>query len=469
MLKGDRLGPYQVLDLIGEGGMGRVYRGRDTKLNRDVALKVLPDNVAGDADRMARFTREAQTLASLNHPNIAHVHGLEDADGVQALVMELVEGEDLAQRLLRGALPADEALPIARQIAEALEAAHELGIVHRDLKPANIKVRPDGTVKVLDFGLAKALSADPGSEALADSPTIASPARTKAGIILGTAGYMSPEQARGRVVDKRTDIWAFGCVFYEMLAGVPTFAGDTTTDILAAVIQRDPDWSKLPATLPPRITSLLRRCLQRQPKDRLRDIADARFEIEEAIHISTSPHPHVTTSQHPHISTSQHSHISSRSSFLAPALALVSGAALAAGALLVFGGSPAPPRTPASIVRAIVSLPADTTLALERGSSVSLSPDGRRLVYSGRTKDKSQLYIRSLDTFESLPIAGTDGAMNPFFSPDGQWLGFFADGKLKKVSLDGGAPVTLTEARTPRGEAWGPDNQLLSPRPTPWA
>ncbi len=461
MLKGDRLGPYQVLDLIGEGGMGRVYRARDTKLNRDVALKVLPDSVVGDADRMARFTREAQTLASLNHPNIAHVHGLEDSNDGQALVMELVEGEDLAQRLVRGAIPDDEALAIARQIADALEAAHELGIVHRDLKPANIKVRPDGTVKVLDFGLAKALSTETSHSALADSPTMAAPQRTRAGIILGTAGYMSPEQARGRVVDKRTDIWAFGCVLYEMLAGVATFAGDTTTDILAAVIQRDPDWSKLPPTLSPRIASLLRRCLQRQPKDRLRDIADARFEIEEAMRPSDLPHPNIRTSLHHHISTSPHSHVARRPSFLISALSVVAGAALAAGAFLLFGRSDTSPSTPAAIVRAIVSMPPDTTLALERGSAVTLSPDGRRLVYSGRTKDKSQLYIRSLDAFESLPIAGTDGAMNPFFSPDGQWLGFFADGKLKKVSLDGGAPVALTDARTPRGEAWGPDNQLL--------
>ena len=292
---GTRLGPYEIVAPLGAGGMGEVYRARDGKLNRDVALKILPDAFASDPDRLARFTREAQTLASLNHPNIAHIHGLEESDpsagsgqaGVRALVMELVEGEDLAVRIARGPMPLDEALPIARQIAEALEAAHGQGIIHRDLKPANIKVRADGTVKVLDFGLAKAmdpLSSSSAAAALANSPTITNPAAmTAAGIVLGTAAYMSPEQARGKVVDKRTDIWALGCVLYEMLTGSRPFGGDDVTDTIAAVVRADPDWSKLPSDTPTAIRRLLRRCLEKDRMRRLPDAADARLEIDDAL------------------------------------------------------------------------------------------------------------------------------------------------------------------------------------------
>ena len=285
---GKRLGVYDITAQIGEGGMGHVYRATDTRLKRQVALKVLPDSFANDPDRLDRFQREAQVLASLNHPNIAHIHGLEDSGGVRALVMELVEGEDLAERLARGPIPIDEALPLAKQIAEALEAAHEQGIIHRDLKPANIKVREDGTVKVLDFGLAKAMDPDPSSSpapALANSPTITSPAAmTAAGIILGTAAYMSPEQARGKVVDKRTDLWAFGCLLYEMLTGLRPFGGDDVTDTIAAVVRADPDWSRLPADTPAAIRRLLRRCLEKERGRRLADAADARLELDEALH-----------------------------------------------------------------------------------------------------------------------------------------------------------------------------------------
>src|SRR5262249_14822838 len=285
---GKRLGVYDITAQIGEGAMGLVYRATDTRLKRQVALKVLPDSFANDPDRLARFQREAQVLASLNHPTIAHIHGLEDRGGVRALVMELVEGEDLAQRLTRGPIPIDEALPLAKQIAEALEAAHEQGIIHRDLKPANIKVREDGTVKVLDFGLAKAMDPDPSSSAaaaLADSPTITNAAAmTAAGIILGTAAYMSPEQARGKVVDKRTDLWAFGCLLYEMLTGLRPFSGDDVTDTIAAVVRADPDWSRLPADTPAAIRRLLRRCLEKERVRRLADAADARFELDEALH-----------------------------------------------------------------------------------------------------------------------------------------------------------------------------------------
>ena len=283
---GTRLGPYEVTAQIGVGGMGEVYRARDTKLDRDVAIKVLPEAIALDADRLARFEREAKTLASLNHPNIAQVFGLEHANGAHAIVMELVEGEDLSAAIARGRMPLADALPIAKQIVDALEAAHEQGIVHRDLKPANIKVRPDGTVKVLDFGLAKATEpasaqgASAGQAHASLSPTIAAPAMTEAGMILGTAAYMSPEQARGKTVDKRTDIWAFGCVLFEMLTGRTAFAGDTITDTIAAVVTREPDWTALPASLPPPLRRLLTLCFEKDPKRRLRDIGDARLEIE---------------------------------------------------------------------------------------------------------------------------------------------------------------------------------------------
>src|SRR5215204_6613362 len=276
---GTRIGPYEILSVIGAGGMGEVYRARDAKLNRDVAIKVLLPNVVADPDRIARFRREAQVLASLNHPNIAHIHGIEEADGVTALVLELVEGEDLAQRLARGPIVVDEALPIAMQIAEALEAAHDLGIIHRDLKPANIKLRADGTVKVLDFGLAKAI--DPGGSTSAEamnSPTLSMHA-TQAGVVLGTAAYMSPEQARGKVVDRRADVWAFGVVLYEMVTGQRPFKGDDVTDILASVLKDTPAFDALPRSTPPRLRWVLERCLERNPKARLRDIGEARVQL----------------------------------------------------------------------------------------------------------------------------------------------------------------------------------------------
>ena len=284
---GTRLGVYEVTAQIGEGGMGQVYRARDTKLHRDVAIKVLPDRLASDTERLARFQREAQVLASLNHPNIAHIHGLEESRDVRALVMELVEGEDLSARMVRGAIPLEDVLPIAKQIADAVEAAHEQGIIHRDLKPANVKVRPDGLVKVLDFGLAKALSAEPNassSRPLSMSATITSPAMmTGIGVILGTAAYMSPEQARGKPVDRRSDIWAFGCVLYEMLTGKAAFHGDGVTDTLAAVMRAEPDWSLLPAAVPPSIRALLHRCLQKDTRQRLQAIGDARIALEEVL------------------------------------------------------------------------------------------------------------------------------------------------------------------------------------------
>ena len=280
---GTRLGPYEILSALGAGGMGEVYRARDIKLNREVALKVLPEAFTRDPDRVARFKREAQLLASLNHPNIAAIYGFEEANGVQALVLELVEGPTLAGRLGHGPIPVDEVLPIALQIAESLEAAHELGIIHRDLKPANIKLRPDGTVKVLDFGLAKALESAPNAGDFTASPTITSPAMTQAGVILGTAGVHGPEQARGKTVDKRTDIWAFGVVLYEMLTGTRPFQGDDVTEVIAAVVMKDPDWRELPANTPESVRRLLVRCLRKEPRLRLHDVADARLEIEDVL------------------------------------------------------------------------------------------------------------------------------------------------------------------------------------------
>ncbi len=286
---GTRLGPYEITAQIGVGGMGEVYRARDTKLDRDVAIKVLPASLAGDPDRIARFQREAKTLASLNHPNIAQIHGLDESKGVHALVMELVEGPTLADRITQGAIPVDEALPIAKQIAEALEAAHEQGIIHRDLKPANVKLRPDGVVKVLDFGLAKALQpTDAMSPGMSQAPTITTPAMTQAGMILGTAAYMSPEQARGKTIDKRADIWAFGCVLFEMLTAKRAFAGEDVTDTLAAVVRSEPPWDGLPDTVSPTLRVYLRRCLQKDPKQRVPDIAAMRLALEGAFETGAS-------------------------------------------------------------------------------------------------------------------------------------------------------------------------------------
>ena len=281
IVKGARLGPYEILSAIGAGGMGEVYRARDTRLKRDVAIKVLPDAFATDRSRVVRFQREAELLATLNHPNIAQIHGLEESSGSVALVLELVEGPTLAERIAQGSIPVSEALAIARQLAEALDAAHERGIVHRDLKPANVKVTPDGIVKVLDFGLAKATSDETERPDFSMSPTVTANA-TRAGVILGTAAYMSPEQARGVVVDKRADIWAFGCVLYEMLTGRRAMSGGTASDILAAVLTVEPDWSRLPVTTPPRVVALIQRCLAKDVRDCLRDVGDARFELKES-------------------------------------------------------------------------------------------------------------------------------------------------------------------------------------------
>jgi Tol biopolymer transport system component len=462
---GTRLGVYEVTALIGEGGMGQVYRARDTKLNRDVALKILPDAFASDPDRLARFTREAQTLAALNHANIAHIHGLEETGGVRALVMELVEGEDLAQRIARGAIPVAEAVSIARQIAEALEAAHEQGIVHRDLKPANIKVKADGTVKVLDFGLAKALqpSGSDGASGLTQSPTITTPAMTMRGVILGTAAYMSPEQARGKAVDKRADIWAFGCVLFEMLTGVQAFGGETISDVMANLLARDPSWTALPASTPASIRRLLARSLERDPKRRLHDIADARLDIEEAL-----DHPRGSVidpaSQAPSPS-------SSATLTVVGLVALVALLVGTVGTFLILRGRGGLAAAAPEVVRFAVTLPPEATLSPIAPAAV-LSPDGRHLVIVGREDPtdvgSNALFLRAASDITPRKIRGADRSMRPFFSPDGRWIGFFRfDGNtLMKIPLEGGAPETIarvngTGDQTIQGADWGTDGTIV--------
>ena len=441
---GTKLGSYEILGPLGAGGMGEVYRAHDTKLKRDVALKVLPDSFASDPDRLARFTREAQTLASLNHPNIAHVHGLEESEGVTAIVMELVEGDDLSQRIARGAIPLEEALPIAKQIAEALEAAHEQGIIHRDLKPANIKVRPDGTVKVLDFGLAKALDAN-ASGATANamaSPTFTTPAMTQAGVILGTAAYMSPEQARGRIVDKRADIWAFGAVLYEMLTGSRAFPGEDVSDTLAAVLRGEPDWARLPATLSPALGTYIRRCLHKDQRQRIHDIADVRLALEGAFETAvpqaTAPNP--TAAPRGRLAW-----------MIALGVAAVLIAALAVPALRHL--REAPPLEP-PVTRFTIAPPDGVTVT----SAPMISPDGTRVVFAGG----GALFVRPLDALAAQRLPGTEGAGFPFWSPDSRSIGFFASGKLKKVDVAGGPPVTICDAGgDAMGGAWSRTGMIV--------
>jgi serine/threonine-protein kinase len=446
---GTRLGVYEVTTQIGAGGMGEVYRATDSNLKRSVAIKVLPASVAGDADRLARFQREAEVLAALNHPNIGAIYGLEKTPDCTALIMELVEGDDLSQRIARGPIPLDEALPIAKQITDALEAAHEQGIIHRDLKPANIKVRSDGTVKVLDFGLAKAMEpASAVSPGASRSPTITSPAMTEPGIILGTAAYMSPEQARGKPVDRRTDIWAFGCVLYEMLTARRAFAGDEISDTLAEILKREPDWTALPSDTPSSIMRLLRRCLHKDRARRLQHIGDARIEIEESI--SGTPDKSIATRD-----------IVARRRHIAVVAAASAGSAALIGALVTWIALRPAPSSPEQPVQFEIVPPPTLGLAM-RGSDrdIAISPDGRQIVY--RAGGQAQLALRELDRREVNPLPGITNARVPFFSPDGQWIGFFEEGTLKKVPIRGGTPVTLWESTDlPRGGSWGDDGHIV--------
>jgi Tol biopolymer transport system component len=453
---GQRIAHYRVQEKIGAGGMGEVYRAQDTRLCRDVALKVLPELFARDAERMARFEREAKVLASLNHPNIASIYGLEESNGDRALVMELVEGPTVAERISQGALSLEEALALAKQIADGLEYAHERGIIHRDLKPSNVKLTHENRVKLLDFGLAKALEGETTKEELQNSPTL-SAAATRTGVLLGTAAYMSPEQARGKRVDRRADIWAFGCMLYEMLAGRAAFTGETMSDILASVIRAEPDWSSLPGSVPPRIRELLRRCLQKEAKQRLRDIGDARIIVEEALSGSvasdTVPAGALTCS------------LRDRGvvwAWLAAGLVLgVVGAVVVAWYL-----RPGPGERPVS--RFAFGFPApDGQPAASEGfplrdfPAVAISRDGTKIAYVGARGHTTQLYLRPVDRLEPQPLPGSANATSPFFSPDGQWVGFFAEGKLKKVSVHGGEATTLCDAPINRSATWGPDNKII--------
>ena len=474
---GTRIGTYDVTGPLGAGGMGEVYRARDTKLDRDVALKVLPEAFTTDPDRLARFEREARVLASLNHPNIAQIHGLEETGGTRALVLELVEGPTLADRLAAGPIPLDEVLSLAWQIAFALQGAHEAGVVHRDLKPANIKVRDDGTVKVLDFGLAKALETAPATQLPAtpppdadplQSPTLtASVTRMGGGLILGTPAYMSPEQAEGQPADTRSDLWAFGVVLYEMLAGERLFAGETVAQVLARVIDRDLDLSVLPPSTPKPVRRLLGRCLERDRRRRMRDAGEAISDLEAAASGSETPPP-----ASPHEDAAAPPGGASPSRWrpwvAGAAVGLVLGGFAAATALRTLAPAPAAP--------AVRRLSLDLQLPLARGSAFALSPDGSMLAYAGRLEDRRtrQLMIRRLDQDAVQPLAGTEGAVDPFFSPDGEWIGFFARSgspgsaeriqyrwTLKKAPVGGGAAVTLADDVPALRGSWGDDDRIV--------
>jgi serine/threonine protein kinase/Tol biopolymer transport system component len=473
---GARLGPYEIVSPLGAGGMGEVYRARDMKLNREVAIKILPDVVADDTGRVARFIREAQTLAALNHPNIAQIYGVveaaHDAARVHALVMELVEGEDLLEVIARGPVPIPDAVPIAKQIAEALEAAHEQGIIHRDLKPANIKVRADGTVKVLDFGLAKAVGgastrvrsqsaaeltsvAQPADDAVsgsnpADSPTVLSPGVTALGSVVGTAAYMSPEQARGKAVDKRSDVWAFGCVLYEMLTGVRAFEGRDSTEIIAAIIKTEPDWRVIPADAPPRLVTVASRCLVKERRERVSDFSVVRFMLEGPItdSLPAVSRPAATTG------TSSIWRISTL-------LLLVAAAAAAAGWYLRRA-------EPAAVARFEILAPEASQFAAgtRRGAIAAIAPDGSTLAFvAADASGKTSLFVRPVDSLTASPVAGTEGASFPFWSPDSRFIGFSVPGKLMKILATGGPAQTLCPlsgaAIVARGAAWSRDGFIV--------
>jgi serine/threonine protein kinase len=437
---GSRIGPYEIKSPLGEGGMGVVYRAHDTKLGRDVAIKALPDAFASDADRLLRFQREAQVLASLNHPNIAQIYGLEESDKTRCIVMELVEGETLQKRLRRGPIPVDEALPMASQIAAALEAAHEKGIIHRDLKPANIKLTPDGKVKVLDFGLAKAFEPE-HSPTLSNSPTLIG--TSAQGVILGTAAYMSPEQARGKEADRSSDIWAFGCVLYEMLTGHAAFEGETIGEILAGVFKAEPDWKRLPTETPEAVRRLLRRCLQKDRSERLKSADAVRIEIKEALSAppAVGP-PDAKPTRNP------------RLAWIVAALAI-----LAFAVLLIRDFNRSEP--PEAYLQIVTPPTADAT-------SMAVSPDGRKVVFAGSNQGRTQLFLRALDSVNAQPLPGTEGARYPFWSPNSRSIGFFAPGRignvLKRIDVPGGPVQELTSAGAGSGGTWNQDDVILFTR-----
>jgi Tol biopolymer transport system component/tRNA A-37 threonylcarbamoyl transferase component Bud32 len=451
---GDKLGHYEVISLLGQGGMGEVYKARDNTLKREVALKVLPASFLRDPDRMGRFQREAEVLASLDHPNIGPIYGIIDSEDSRGLVLALIDGPTLADQIALGPLPLDDALSIAKQIVDALEYAHDRGVVHRDLKPANIKITPEGAVKVLDFGLAKVLEDEvaPASDGvLANSPTLTL-GHTRAGMILGTAAYMSPEQAIGRPVDRRSDIFSFGAVLFEMLTGKRAFAGTTPPDLLEAVVKSDPDWTALPAGTPAYLRRLLERALTKDRKQRLQAIGEARIAI-------ANP----TRQGGDSLDVGQA--ISSPAGlrrWLWPVVAAIATLALiVAGVLLYNATRPAPLRP---LIRVNIDVDDGTPLTrATAGNMLALSPDGARLALTLRGADgKVRLYTRLLNQSQATPLAGTDNATHPFFSPDNEWVGFFADGKLKKIAVEGGAAVTLCDAPSPIGASWGDDGDIIA-------
>ena len=448
---GERLGTHEILSLIGAGAMGEVYKARDTKLGREVAIKVLPKAFSNDEDRLLRFEREARLLASMNHPHIAAIYDLEKVDTTRFLVLELVSGETLAERIARGPMPVEEALPIFKQIAEALAAAHDKGIIHRDLKPDNIKITPEDMVKVLDFGLAKAIVEAPSPSIDTETPTMAQEG-TRAGVLLGTAAYMSPEQARGKRVDKQTDIWAFGCVFYEALTGKRVFAGQSLPDILAAVLKHEPEWSALPPATPPNIAVLLRRCVHKDPSRRIHDIADARIEIEDA---SSAPVLDSTGHETPPIA---------RPFRLLPwAVALI---AVTVAAFSFWSHRRSGPSAPLPVSRFTIPLN-DSADSSPSGQMMAITRDGTRLVYVGRSGGHRELFLRHLNGFEAKAIPKSDGARFPFFSPDGDWVGMLSDNQLKKLSLEGDVTQSLGRIESWAGGSWGPGETIVfsqSPR-----
>jgi eukaryotic-like serine/threonine-protein kinase len=444
MQTGDLLGPYLVLGKLGEGGMGAVYRARDTRLGRDVALKLLPETFANDPDRVARFAREAQVLAALNHPHVATIYGLEPLAAHQVIVMELVEGETLEARLARGPLDVEHVRRIGVQIADALDAAHERGIVHRDLKPSNVVVRPDGAVKVLDFGLAKTEDASKLPSGISASPTITSGPATHSGMILGTAPYMSPEQARGLVVDRRTDIWALGCLLFESLTGRRAFHGPTLSDTVALILTGEPTWAAIPASVHPSVIALIRRCLRKDTRHRMQSAGDVRLELEEL------ENPEAVAGAPTRKPT--------------PWLLLGGAAVLFVGAVAMFVLANSMPEVvaPAAPIRASVQLPQLGPLWFENGVSLALSRDGRTFAWIGGTGSGRRVWVRAMDQLDGRPLEGTEDASTPFFSPDGEWLGFFTATALKKVKVSGGGPVAIADVSDRgHGGAWGDDGSII--------
>ena len=445
---GSKLGVYEVTAKIGAGGMGEVYRAHDTTLDRDVAIKVLPDAFANDPERLARFEREAKVLASLNHPNIAAIYGLEKSEDTRALILELVEGPTLQDRIAQGPIPLDEALPIARQIAEALEAAHEQGIIHRDLKPANVKVKDDGTVKVLDFGLAKALQAELSDLDAANSPTMTmTAAATKMGVIMGTAAYMAPEQAAGKPADRRADIWAFGVVLWEMLTGRQLFTGESVSHVLASVLKTDPDWTALPTETPTSILRMIKRCLAKDRRERRQHIGDVRLDIKEAGDGAAVGETHDVSAP--------------ALAFWQRPLALVAGALLIAAisSLAVWSFSRPAPK---GVTKFIITTSGNPVAPGIVGASMAISSDGASIVYQGGLTGR-ELYVRELAELEARLLEGAREAVGPFVSPDGNWVGFtdLLDGRLKKIPMEGGPVVTLGRARGNLGASWGQDGMIV--------